>query len=168
MEFKFDSEEVTRELHSFIHKNFGRKCGLLSHEYEIHFDPSLEYHDMSADYVIEAGRVVHVGLRCLPTTERMMFLCRRAFGQSLRPFLRSHALVRKEDAERWHVLAVREGDEEISKRRRNAINRCTVEIITQVRLIDKKTRKAVTVETVNGNAFEAKEKAYMQLYGEEE
>ena len=156
-------------LHEFIHKNFGKKSGLMSHEYCVFFDVELTYNNSVVDYIVSAGKTIHIALRCYPASETMVALCKLVFLQDLRKFLRlNRSLVLKKDADNWKTLAVKEPEITILKRIKdsalmNAFERRT---ITSVELKDKKTHKVVVVEIVNGNLFRAQDLALKELYGD--
>ena len=161
----FKDEEANKFFQDFVHENFAKKSGLMKHEYMLHFDPELQWHETNVDFVITCGKILHIALRCYPTSHNLGELLKSCFSQDLKRMLRSYALVRKEDAERWYGLAIKLGDEEINmkKVRMNSFSR---EMITAIKLIDRKTKKTVIVDIINGDAFTAQDKALKLLYGE--
>lgn len=162
----FKDEEANKVLHDYVYSKFVRNSGLMRHEFFLHFNPNLEYNGSEVDYVISAGKVVHIALRCFPTEQRFAQLCRHIFAQSLRPFLRvSLSLVPKKDADRWVSLAVSKPEINPAEGRISEI-RYDQEVIVSIKLTDKKTKKVVIVDVGNSDMFSVKEKALFLLYGE--
>ena len=156
-------EEVIQD---FIHKNLAKSCGLMSHEYKVFFDPQLSYNGTVVDYVISAGPVVHVALRCNPATDRMVYLCKIVFNQSLRTFLRVN-LASGPEMNAWRAKAVKLEEEHLEKkiRRKEIMRAMERRTISSVELKHKKTKKVVIAEVYNGDIFEAQERALKELFG---
>lgn len=161
----FKNEEANLLLHDTVFQKFARNSGLMKHEFFMHFDPNLEHNGCVVDYMITAGKTVHIAFRCVPTEQRFFQLCRHVFGQNLRPFLRFNlSIVPKKDADKWVSLVVFNPESDPGKKVSHRSYR--MEVLNTVKLTDKKTRKSVELTVSNGNAFETVEKALKLLYGE--
>lgn len=161
----FKDEEKNKFVQEFIHEHFGKPSGLMSHEYIVHFNPNLEWHGSPVDFVVTSGKTLQIAVRCLPTSPELPRFLRSCFSNDLKKMIRTYALVRKEDAEKWYALAVREGEEKINMKRVR-MNSFKKEILVSVKLTDRSTKKTVIVDVINGNMFDAQDKALRLLYGE--
>lgn len=161
----FQDNEKNNFIREFIHENFGKRSGLMIHEYMIHFKPDLEWHGTKVDFVVTSGKILHIAVSCLPTSPELPKLLRDCFKHDLKSMLRSYALVKKEDAEKWYALAIKDGEQEINMKKVR-VNSFVREIVISIKLTDRITKKSVLVDVVNGDAFNAQEKALKLLYGE--
>jgi hypothetical protein len=152
-------------IHEFVYAKFARYSGLMNHEFCLHFDEDLTYNGGTVDFIISAGKIVHIALRCSPLSDKFTQLCRHIFKQRLRPFIRNDlALVPKKDADKWVTLAVFKPEDDPGKKVSHRAY--SQEIIVSVKLIDRRTKKTVIVEVGNSDMFTVKEKALYLLYGE--
>ena len=161
----FNDKEKEDVLHEFVHTRFARYAGLMKHEFCLHFNEDLTYNGNTVDYIISAGKVIHIAFRCSPLENRFTSLCRHIFNQNLRPFIRNNlSLVAKKDSDKWVTLAVYKPEDDPGRK----INHrsYTREVITSIRLTDRKTKKSVTLEVANSDMFSVQEKALYLLYGE--
>jgi hypothetical protein len=74
-------------------------------------------------------------------------------------------MVRRTDAIKWYCLE-RVFVDNPPIFRKNSITNITTDVITMVRVKDKKTNREEMVAVVNGDAFAAQEEAIRRLWGE--
>lgn len=167
----FKDQEKQEILHNWIYQNYAKGSGLMKHEFLVHFDPELRHNGDVVDCVIQAGKKVIVGIRSdisKEYMERTKELLAHAFNHDLRKFLRSYGLVRKEDAVKWYSLAYTNIGGELNKgRTKEFMSKFHQELLTAIKLTDKRTKKSVTVTITDGDAFKAKDLAIKLLYGSE-
>jgi hypothetical protein len=131
----------------------------MRHEYFMHFDPDLKHWNGHVDYIIRAGRVIHIGMRCDPLTPMFFILCKRIFSRNdLRSFIRTQL-----DEKTHQIITVAA---KLPETEGKELRRCYRTIITSVRLIDKVTKEVKIVELGNSDAFTAQEVCLRELYGE--
>ena len=179
----FNSKASNDLMHDVIHQLVGKKAKLFKNEYMVHFDPELMHNGAYVDYIISAGKTVHIAIRSLPTPEyweRTHKILRRVFLENphpIREFLRPDAgmsLVRRKDASKWFGLSESNFDQDpIHTNSRNEFNRkrvsansFTQKTIISIQITDKESNRSATVEITNGNIFEAQRRALKQIYGE--
>jgi hypothetical protein len=151
--------EHDRVIADWIHHEYGRKAGLLRHEYNLIFDQR-----MTADVEVKAGATVLIATPYVPIHPQFRTILRHIFDTfNLRDFIRSKSLIRKEDAINWY--GVKFTGLLIEPQKKVKVNDFTQKWITSLELTDKKTKRSVRVE-VQGSAFDAQKEALKLLYGD--
>ena len=180
----FKDPEANKFMAQTIHKLWGKKAGLLEHEYIVHFVPELRNNEQEyINYKIHAGKVINIFVRTIPSEEYWARTCRLMNSifldnpHKIRSFLRSGtSLVRKTDAIQWYGISLggeqetvensREGPDGIVRKRKIDVNSYTISTRQILTMRDKKSKKFVTIEITNGNMFEAVRLAEKSLYGD--
>jgi hypothetical protein len=179
----FKSKESNDIMHDVIHQLYGKKAKLFKNEYMVHFDVDLVHNGNVVDYIISAGKCIHIAIRSLPTPELWERTCKilnRIFitnPHKIREFLRPDSgmsLILRKDAIKWFGLAEANFDADPIhtntrnefNRKRISVNSFTQKTIISIMVVDKETSRSATVEITNGNIFEAQGRALKQIYGE--
>jgi hypothetical protein len=152
--------ELAAKLKDFIHANYGRASGLLRDDYNIMFDV-----DSQHDVEMHSGAVVNIILKFPPGHYKFEICLKQAFSfQHIKQLLRSKALVKRADFERWHGVSFSNMEATIPKR--PSVRDVRTHYVTQLHMQDTRTKRSVIVEVENGNAFDANDKATKLLFGE--
>lgn len=142
-----------------VHQLFGKPAGLFRDEYNIVIDT-----DITDNLRIGEGTVVQIMIRYLPNDPRFQPILKHIFNNyPLKSMLRSKALIRRSDAEKWYGASESGYFKKVDKK--VGLDTCVVRYITKLEVVDKKTKRSVTVE-IQGDAFKAREIAIKLLYPE--
>ena len=161
------SPEQSKVIKDWIHKEYGRKSGLFVTDYDVQFDDA-----MVNEIEIHCGKRILILCKYPPWHEEFKHTLRRVFSRiDLREFLRSHA-VAKYDPEfaKWRALKMNRITEQTKKHNAehnmggHKLNSYTVRYITELEVIDKKTKMKVIVK-IEGSAFDALNRGLKILYG---
>lgn len=187
--FKDEKRDIL--LSDWIHNTYGRPARISRDEYFIIVDPDLAPGGKPADIMRAAGPTILLFTRWGPFTpvEFKKSLFRLFAEPRLKDLYRPKgtALLKRSDAVKLYAITESfigldsvepigraneyRKDEQSGRRVVHhtgpKVYDFTSEIITSVRVKDKKSRREVTVAVTNGNAFDAQAEALKRLYGEE-
>lgn len=147
-------------LRDIIHQLFGKPANLFRGDYNVVIDD-----DLKDDVRIGGGSCIQIMVRYSFRDERFMRILKHVFEDYhlKRDFLRSKAMIRYSDATRWYGAAESGYFKKVDKKA--SVSNFTVRHVTMLEVMDKKTKKRVEVK-IEGNAFDAMDKAVKLLYPE--
>lgn len=176
-EIKFSSSSLIRlsekypDLHTWIYNTYAKQCGIRKDEFLIYTDQYLQHANSPVDLIWQAGTVVHICSRIHPADNADLFkvLMVRAFSD--RDLLRELLRIPNEQKDgrfggRLNKRATTFLLDPITDfPKRTDIRKFTTKMYVTVVVRDKATGREEHIEVVNGNAFEAQERAIKLLYG---
>lgn len=155
------SAAQSKAVNDWIHAEYGKKAGLLQHEYVVQFDDA-----MINETEIKCGKQILILCKFPPWHPDFKPTLRRLFSRvDIKGFLRSQALVRASDAIKWRALKLNNATDKAKDQKHISVNSYNLRYITSLEVVDKKTRMKVEV-TIEGSAFEALDKALKIMYGD--